>query len=225
MEGLMRKLVSTVGLAVAFAAMAASSASATSGPAMLTSHSPFGTASNTAVVAKSEGPNLGAHLFTATSAQVSCSEVDFRVTTVTTNTSTIDPSYSGCTFIVSGTPLGTATVDSACTWDLSFVNAVFNDSTGVGSGGTATNCATQVTIPGIGCTLDVFAQTSEGISSQNVDTSGAATTVATPWGSKITATNSGLTYTTTGSCPGLSEHGKDAAYSGSVYVKDVWGML
>jgi hypothetical protein len=221
----MKKFIKTAGLAVAFAAVAVSSASATTGPAMLNSASPIGTASNIAATAGSTGGNLGAHTFTATSAQVSCTTASYKVTTVTTTTSTIDPSYSGCTFLVSGTALGTASVDSGCTWDLSFSAATFTNTTGAGSGGSATNCYTQVTVPGIGCTLDVFAQTSSGIASQNVDTSGAATTVATPWGSKITATNSGLTYTTTGSCPGLSEHGKDAAYSGSVYVKNVWGSL
>src|SRR3954470_20815373 len=49
-RGLMRKLIKTAGLAVAFAAMAVSSASAATGPVMLTSTTPTGIGSNTAAV-------------------------------------------------------------------------------------------------------------------------------------------------------------------------------
>jgi hypothetical protein len=221
----MRKIISAAAVALGLAALTGAPAGAATGPAMLRDVSPTGTASNTASVATSEGANLPAHGFTATSAQISCADVVYRVTSVATTTATVDPSYSGCSFVLNGTPLAPVTVDSRCTWDLSFANATFNSTNGAGTGGTVTTCPTQMTLPAIGCTIDIAAQTREGISAQNVDTSGANSALATPWGSKITANVSGITYTTTGSCPGLSAHGNDASYTGSLYVKNVFGVL
>jgi hypothetical protein len=224
MEGLMSKFIKTAVLAVAFAAMVASSASAATGPAMLKDASPTGTASNLAAISGNAAA-FPAHTFTATSAQVSCAHADFHILGVTTNTATIKPTYTSCNFLLNGTPLAAATVDTGCHWTLLFHTGVFNSTTGAGTGGSAFNCATQVTVPAIGCTLDVFAQTRPGISSQNINAAGGNDTSATPWGSKVIANVTGLTYTTTGSCPGLSEHGNDAAYAGTVAVKNVWGSL
>jgi hypothetical protein len=223
----MKKFIKTAGLAVAFAAMAVSSASATAGPAMLTSASPLGTGHNTAAVAGSTGVNLPPHTFTAGGARVSCPDADFRVTSVTTNTASVDASYSGgCTFIVGGLTLGAAAVDVNCGWTLSFHNATFTDTTGAGTGGTVVlPCSTTVTVPAIGCVIHVLAQTREGISSQNVDAAGVNSAAPTPWGSKVIANVTGLTYTTNGACAGLAEHNNDSVYAGSVYVKNVWGML
>jgi hypothetical protein len=221
----MRTFMKAAGLALALAALTASPASATTGPAMLNSASPIGTASNIPATSGSSGPRLAALTFGATGSQISCSNVVLRVTSVTTTTAVIDPSYTGCTYLVSGTSLASVTFDTNCAWDLSFANAAFNSTTGAMTGATVSICRSQITIPGLGCTVDLFSQTREGIASQNVDINGNASTATTPWGSKITSFPEGVTYTTTGSCIGLAEHGSDSAFATSVAVKNLWASL
>jgi hypothetical protein len=221
----MRKFMKAAGLTMAVAALATASASATTGPAMLQSTSPIGTASNIPATSGSGGAGLSALTFTATSNNISCSIVVLRVTSVSTTTAAIDPSYTSCTYNVSGTPLAGATFDTNCAWDLGFANATFNSTTAASAGGTVNICTSQITIPALGCTLDLFSQTREGISTQNVDINGNASTAATPWGSKINSNVSGVTYTTTGSCPGFAEHGSDSAYTTTVAVENVWASL
>jgi hypothetical protein len=226
MEGLMRKFIKTAGLAVAFAAMAVSSASATTGPAMLTSTNPIGTGSNTAAVSGNTA-SFAAHTFTIGGAVVTCGDANFTITSVTTNTATVDPHYTGCSLLVSGTPVGAATVDIACDWTFTFHHATFTDTTGAGTGGTVdTNCNTAVTVPAVNCQINVAAQTRPGISTQNITSTGASTAVAHPWGSKITGNVTGLTYTVPAgkSCPGVAEHGT-GNYVGTVAVRNLWGML
>jgi hypothetical protein len=227
MEGLMRKLIKTAGLAVVFAAIAVSSADATTGKATLTSAAPIGTASNTAAIS-GNAAGFAAHTFTASGAQVTCADAVFRITSVTLTAATIDPIYSNCRFLVAGTPVGNATVHTPCDWTLTFSHASFTDTTGAGTGGTVTtNCSTTVTVPAVTCTIHVAAQTRAGISSQNIDAAGANSTSTTPWGSKIIASVAGLTYTTTtapgGNCS-IPEHGT-GTYAGTVAVRNVWGML
>ena len=223
----MRKFMRTAGLAVAFAAMAVSSASAATGPAMLTSANPIGVGSNTAAISTVMASNYPAHTFTIGGAIVTCADANFGVTAVTTNTAHVDTSYSGCQLLVSGTPVGAATIDVGCAWTLTFHTAVFDSASGAGTGGSIdTNCNTAVTVPAVNCQINVAAQTRPGISSQNIDTTGANTASLTPWGSKITGSVTGLTYTVPAgkSCPGVAEHGT-GNYAGAVAIKNVWGML
>lgn len=228
----MKKFIKTAGLAVAFAAMAVTSASATVGPAMVRVDGTPGTGHNTGSLS-GNASTYGASSFTAGggAVKVQCGTADFKVTSTTTNTVNFDASYSPggaagpCTFAVSGTVLGTAAIDTTTSWSLLGHHAVFDTSTGATTDVTVTNSVTKVTVPGIGCTLDVFHQTSRGITIQNIDAAGNNTTVATPWGSKIIASVNNLTYTTTGSCVGLPEHGTDGFYSGTVAIANVFGSL
>jgi hypothetical protein len=226
MEVLMKKFLMTVGLAVALAAMAVSSASATG---MLNSRSPIGTGSNTASVADSMGPNLAASILGVTGATVTCPDVTYNVTQVTTFDARVDPSFGGgCLFLVSGTPVGTATVNTAgASLTLTATHSTFGD--GLGSDITVDVNGPIIITTAVGCTLTIPSQSNKGggtsIQSQNIDTTGANTTSTSPWGAKITATSLSLTYTTHGSCPGIAEHGNDSFFTGSVYVKNVWGSL
>jgi hypothetical protein len=228
----MKKFIKTAGLAVAMAAMAVSTANATTGAAMLKSASPVGVASNIAAEAGNTGANLGSHVFTAAAgATVSCSTATFHLTTpVPTNSVTFRPTYSGCAFSVSGTTLGAATVDINCEWTLTFSSASFTDTTGAGTGGRAdVPCSTTVTVPTIGCTIHVSpVAAAPGISSQNVTSAGVNDATATPWGSKIIANVTGLGYTTTTAAGGncvIASSGSSATYAGSVYQRNVWGAL
>jgi hypothetical protein len=226
MEGLMRKFMKTAGLAVAFAAMAVSSASAASGPAMLKTTGTIGTASNTGAIS-GNAASYGTHVFTAGAAKVNCEDATFHIRTITTTAATIVPTYSGCALNISGTNVAPATVTTGCDWDLNFGAGTFHTS-GLGTGGTVTTtCTTVVDVPAIGCQLDVFGQTRPGITSQNIDAAGANSASATPWGSKIIASVTGLTYTTTtapgGNCV-IAEHGT-GTYAGTVAVHNVWGSL
>jgi hypothetical protein len=159
---------------------------------------------------------------------VTCADVTFTITGVTTNTVTFDANFHhNCQFIVSGTPVGSATVDVGCDWSLTLHHAVFDSSTGAGTGGTIdTNCTTAVTVPAVNCQINIYGQTRPGISTQNIDTTGVNTSSAAPWGSKITASLSGLTYTVPAgkTCPGFAEHGT-GAYASTVAIKNIWGML
>jgi hypothetical protein len=58
---------------------------------------------------------------------------------------------------------------------------------------------------------------------QNIDGTGANSTAATPWGSKVIAAVSGLTYDAVGSCL-IAAHGT-GSYSGTFAVRNVFGSL
>jgi hypothetical protein len=228
MEVLMKKFLMTAVLAVALAATAVSSASATG---MLNSRSPIGTGSNTASVAGSTGPNLAASVLGVTGATVTCPDVSYNVTGVSTSDATVDPTFGpagACVFNVSGTPVGTASVNTVgASLTLTATHSTF--SSGLGSDITVDVKGPIVVTTAVGCTLTIPSQANKGggtsIQSQNVDSAGANTTSASPWGAKITATSVSLTYTATGSCPGIAEHGSDSFFTGGVYVKNVWGSL
>jgi hypothetical protein len=222
----MRKLVQAVALAVAFTALAASSAGATTGPAMIKSASPFGTASNTAAIS-GNGSNFAGPLFGASGATIGCSDVVIRVTTVSTTTITGHGAVTGCIFSISGTPVATATVTAFCTTDFSFTGAIFNNTTGATTSGTlsAANCGATV-VTTAGCTIHGVGQTlGNGISAQNISSTGANDTSATPWGAKLIANVTGITYTSTGSCPGIAEHGSNGSASGTIVGRNIWGAL
>ena len=125
--------------------------------------------------------------------------------------------------LISGVPVGAATFDTPCDWSLSVANATFNTLTGASAGGTlTTNCSTTITLPFIGCTIHLPAQTREGIGAQSITASGSATSSATPWGSSIQI-NLSLNYTTSGSCP-IPASGT-FLYQGEVAVRNLWAML
>jgi hypothetical protein len=222
----MRKFTRTACLAIAIAGLAASSAHGTIGPAMFGSASPFGTGSNIAQVAQSEGgdrsgPDWG---FAGGGGSVPCSRVVYRVTSVTTTTASVDPSFSGCTLVV-GSPLALVTITTPCAWTVHFTNAQFSNATGAGSGGTlSTNCTTTFVLPQIGCTVDMAPHTSEGVSWQNVTTTGANSTSATPWGMALSTNLTNMTYEGTGGCFGFGTHG-DFALASTVSFKNLWGTL
>jgi hypothetical protein len=222
----MRKFLGGVVLAVVFAGVAASAASATIGPAMLNSRAPIGTGSNTATVAgfPASAGNLGASVFTtASGAHVDCQEVDFKITNLTTTTAHFDASYSLCTATVP--PLTfSATVHVGCQWTLTFQNATFNNTTGAGANATVDlPCNTTVTVPAAGCQITVASQTRGHITTQNLDSAGAPTTSGpSPTGVKLTPNVSGLSYTS--NCIGVPTPGT-ASYIGPVYVHNVWGSL
>jgi hypothetical protein len=220
----MKRFVTMLAVAVAVAAMTASVAGAATGPAMWKTTTPIGTASNTGAISGNNS-STGAHTLTFTSAQLSCADAVFEVHAVTTTTLTFVPTWSGCTFKVNGTSLANGTAVSNCTWDISLANAVFNTATGAATGGTLSECYTDVSVPAIGCTIHVFAQTREGVSVQNIDVNGNVSLLAEPWGSRISINASGITFTTTGSCPGLTEHGNDGADAGTVTVHNLWASL
>jgi hypothetical protein len=229
MEGLMRKYMTIVGLAVAIAAMAVSSASATTGRAMLTSHGQHHLGSNTGAISGNSA-SFAAHTFQAGGATVRCADANFTVTAVSTTTAHFDPSFSGCQLIVSGTPVAAASVTAPCTWTLSLhmTTATYNDLTGAGTGATVvTGCTTIVHAPAVNCELDVAAQAAGSITTQNINNTGDSSTLATPWGSKITSASTGLSYVVPAgkSCPGVTSPGTDGAYAGTAAIPGVWGML
>jgi hypothetical protein len=229
MEGLMRKLMTIVGLAVAIVAMAASSARATTGRAMLTSHGQHHLGSNTGSVSGNSA-SFPAHTFQTGGATVSCPVVTVTVTAVSTTTAHFDPKFHSCQLLVSGTPVGAAAVTTPCTWTLSLhmPEAMFNDATGHGTGATVvTGCTSTVHAPAVNCEIDVAAQPVSGITTQNVNNTGDPTAVATPWGSKITSTSTGLSYVVPAgkSCPGVTSPGTNGAYTGTITIPGVWGML
>jgi hypothetical protein len=220
----MSKLIRVSALALALTAMTAASAGATTGPGMVVKNGTAGTASNTGAIS-GNGTTYGAHTFSAGGGVVSCGDASFNITTVATSSVTFDPTYSNCRFTVAGTVLGAATVDSPCTWTVNVGSGIFNTGTGAGSGGTvSTGCVTSVTVPAASCTIHVGQVTNAaGITTQNIDAAGANSTAAVPWGSKIVAAVTGLTYTTTGSCL-IAEHGL-GSYAGTVAVRNVYGSL
>jgi hypothetical protein len=222
----MSKLITTAALALAFSAVAASSAIATIGPAMLTSRLPITRASNTAAVAGNTGPNLAGASFVASSARVACADDDLHITTpLPTNTVHATPTFSGCVFSVSGTPVATSTIDHNCEWTATAHHATFNTTTGATSDITLDICELTLTIPAVGCTIHVTESDEEpGVSLQNITSTGANDTSASPWGSRITAGLTGLHYITTGSCPGLPSTGS-ASYSAALYARNIWAML
>jgi hypothetical protein len=229
----MTRSIKAIVLAAALAVAASVAASATTGPAMLTSASPIGTGSNIAATAQNTGANFGPFAMVASGLNFRCSTVVMRVTAVTTDTATVDPRFSECVVLLSGTVVGGAQFSTPCDWRLSFANGTFNNTTGATGGGTLTiGCAMQVgfTSQAGACIMDFPAQTREGLTLQNIDSAGNASTTATPWGMAIVTSVSGLTYdattntpTTFGGCP-LPGHGT-AAWASSMYLKNVWGQL
>jgi hypothetical protein len=218
----MRRLARYAGLSVALAAVAVSSASAD--PAMFKSAAPIGTGSNTSAIS-GNAAGFGAHTFSASGAQVTCADAVFGIVSVATLTTTIRPIHLSCRYLVAGTPVGAATVHPSCHWDLSFHHANIDLLGHVTDPTMQITCAAQVTVPSVGCTIDIPAQTRSGLSMQNIDAAGANTSSLTPWGSKIVASIPGLTYTTTttagGNCA-IPEHGT-GTYAGTVAVKNLWG--
>jgi hypothetical protein len=229
----MRKFLTTVGLAVSLGTVVVSSAGATTGLGMFSSRAPLGTGSNTASVAGSTGSNLSASVLGVTGATITCPDTTYTVTQVSTFDARVDPSFGpagACLFVVSGTPVGAVTVDTAgASLTLTATHSSFNSAAGAGSDITVDVNGPIVVTTSIGCTLRILSQANKGggtsIQSQNVDGAGAGTTSASPWGEKIVVNNLSLTYTATGSCPGIAEHGADTFFSGGVYVKNVWGSL
>lgn len=212
-------------LMIALAACGASSGRAATGPAMFNGPGPTPPGANTGAVSEN-GATYGPYTFTAGNVNFSCVDMTFRVTSVTSTTAAGTPTWSGCTYIVSGSSIGAGTVTLSCGWTLEFANATFIDSAGAVVNGTmATTCTRSLSVPSIGCTIDVLPQTSEGVSLQNIDSAGANSVLARPWGTKTLVSASGLTYTATGSCAGLSEHGSNATDSVTLAIKDLWGML
>jgi hypothetical protein len=230
---MMKKYFKTAGLAVAFAAMAVSSASATAGPGMLNSRAPAGPGSNTAAVAGNTGPNLAASVLGVTGATVTCPDTTYTVNSVSTTDANVSPTFGPagqCVFAVSALPVGTATVHTTgASLTVNAAHSVFNNTTGLGTDLTVNTAGTIVVTTSAGCTLTIPTQSNKGggtlLQSQNINSAGGNDTSASPWGSKITATSLSLTYTATGSCPGIAEHGSDSFFTGSVYVKNVWGSL
>jgi hypothetical protein len=219
----MSNFIRVVVAAGVLAMVTASSAAATTGPAMLGTNGTVGTGSNTAAISGG-GASYGAWTTTSGGAVYSCADVTYRFTAITTGTATVDPTFAGCKLTLSGTVLGTFTIDTPCTWTLSVDTGTFNNTTGAEAGGTLiTGCVTQMTIPSMGCTVDIAAQSVEGLSMQNIDATGANSTAAVPWGSKIVAALSGLTYTATGSCL-IAEHGT-MSVSSTVAVRNLYGQL
>jgi len=224
----MRKLIKTAGLAVVLSAMAVSSANATTGRAMFTTTGSMDKVASNLSSHSGNATSYAAHTFQAGGATVSCATAKFTITAVSTTTTHFDPIYQSCQLLVSGTPVAAASVTTPCTWTLSIQNATYNDATGAGTGATVrTNCVSVVHAPAVNCEIDVAAQTAEGISTQSIDASGANTAAATPWGSKIVAAATGLSYTVPAgkSCPGVTSPGTNGAYTGTVAAKDVFGML
>jgi hypothetical protein len=226
----MRKYCTTVVLAVALAAVAAPSSNATT---MFNSRAPIGIGSNTAAVAGSTGSNLAASVLGVTGSTVSCPDTTFTVTGVTTTDVRIDPAYGPpgtCVYSVSGTPVSSASVNTTgVSLTLTATHGAFNSGTGAGSDYTVDLSGTIVLATGVGCTLTFPPQSGQAggtsLQSQNVDSTGVNTTSASPWGSKFTANSLTLTYTASGSCPGIAEHGTDFFISGGFYLKNVWGSL
>ena len=217
------KILKSMVLAMLLAAMAAATASAATGPAMLKTSGTVGTASNTGATS-GNAATYPRHTLGVGAAVMACNDVTFRVTAITTNNTTVDPNIAGCSLLLSGTPVGAATFDTPCDWSLSLANATFVDTTGASTGGTlTTNCTTTVTIPADGCTIHIFAQTREGISAQNITSTGAPTSSPAPWGAAVQLSLSNLTYTAS-TCPGMAEHGF-LQYAGQVAVRNLWGSL
>jgi hypothetical protein len=219
----MSKVLRNAVLMGAFSLVAVSSAGATTGPGMVATNGAVGVLSNTGAVSGNSS-TYSAHVFTAGGSVVSCADSNFTVVSTTTTTVTLSPSYTGCRFTVAGTVLGSAAIESSCNWTLDFSRMTFNTATGAGSSGTiTTGCVTSVTVPASSCTINVAAQTQSGISLQNVDATGANSTAATPWGVKVVAAISGLTYDAVGSCL-IAAHGT-GSYSGTVAGPNIFGSL
>lgn len=220
----MLKLTKATMLAGMLSLSAAATASATTGPAMLMADGTPGRASNTAAVSGNT-TNFPGHTMAIGGLTFTCADANYTVTTVATTSATLDPDYTGCQIFVSGTPVAGATIDTPCDWDLSFADGIFNNTTGSASSGTlTTTCVTTVTVPAINCTLHLAAQNRGGLFLQNINEAGGNDTSATPWGSKLTMSITGITYTATGSCPGAAEHGT-MTYAGTVAVRAVTGSL
>lgn len=211
-------------------ATAAPAAGATTGPAMLTSRSPVGIASNTAATSGNTASFPGSSYTFPSVAGLGCDDVSFDVTTpVATDTLALRPTFAGCTVKVAGTVIATGTIDVNCEWTLAFTRATFSTTSGDSSGVTVSiPCQTTVTLPAVGCTLHVAAVPGTGaISAQNIDGTGANDVSASPWGVKIVASLSGLRYTTTQSAGGncVFPATGTLGYDGAVALKNVWGML
>jgi hypothetical protein len=229
-EVLMSKLLMTIGIAVSLGAVAVSPAGAT---AMLDSRGSLSSiiGSNTASVAGSTGSNLPASVIGVTGTTVTCPDTTYTVTQLSTLHAKVDPAFGPdlqCVYHVSGTPVGRATIHTlGAALTLTEIHSSW-------FGGLASDITADITGPivvtsDLGCTLTIPSQANRGggtsIQAQNVDSAGVNSTSASPWGSKITANSVTLTYTATGSCPGIAEHGGDSFFTGSVYVKNVWGSL
>jgi hypothetical protein len=225
----MTRLVTMLALTLALAATAAASAGATAGPAMLGSASPLGIASNTAADAGSEGTNLGPGAMTVSGLPgATCSSVQFRITSVTTTTATLDPAFQNCAVFIGGMEVEPVPITTPCDWTVTVQTGGFSNATGHTVAATLrTNCTTALTFD-TGCTVDVLAQTRTGVTLQNVDTVGANSTSATPWGSKVSLNISTLTYARTGTtglfCSTMPPAGTVSLVS-SFYAKNVWGRL
>jgi hypothetical protein len=228
----MTRLFKVMVITVALAGSTVGLANATSGPGMFASRSPLGTGSSTASIAGSTGANLPSTVFGVTNATISCSHPHVTVT----NTSTVDVTadltfgpHGKCVFSISGTPLGTATVTTSTSYTYTLQHGLVVTPPGALSRITVDLPEIVVSAPSIGCTITVPAQSNKGggssLTLQNVSTSGANDTSASPWGSKVSASSLTLTYTTDGACPGLAEHGSDFSINSSVYVKNLWGSF
>lgn len=229
----MSRCIKLTMMTVAFAAIAVSSASATSGPAMITHHTPIGVGSNTAAVSGNASgfPGPAFSLGGGGAVAVHCADGNFNVTTnsITTNTVTVTPTFLGCAVTIAGTPVAAASVDHNCEWTFTLHEAVFTNTTGATTGITVdVPCQTTITAPALGCTLHVTPVTrATGISAQNINAAGANDTSATPWGSKIIGNVANLHYTTSlaagGSC-GVPATGT-GSFNGTTAIRNLWNML
>lgn len=223
----MPKLVATVCLTVVLTAAIASTSSATAGPAMVSRASLiFGQASNLGSIS-GNGTSYPAHRFTAGVTTVSCATVTGSLGGSFTASVAFMMSYSGCSLVVTGTPVAAATVHSNCSWNFSFSPSVFNNATGGATGGTvAPGCVTSVTSPAVNCQLDFAFATLPGVSAQNIDWTGSNSTASSPWGMKLVASITGWSYSVPSgkSCPGVVSPGS-GGYTGTMAVPGVWLSL
>lgn len=209
----MMQTIRAVIVACALATSMAATAGATTGPAML---GPFGSGNAASFPAMTIGS--GGTVY-------SCTYVYYDFVGVTTGTATIKPALRGCQLFISGSPVADVGIDTPCSWTLSIDHATFDTATGFMAGGTlTTGCVTTVTIPATGCVAHLPAQTVGGLSWQNINASGGNDTSATPWGSKLIQASSGLTFTATGACLGLPEHGTFSVIS-TVAIHNLFGRL
>lgn len=162
------------------------------------------------------GEQVGINSFTAGDSTVECEEATFTGNTSNSSTNTIPfhADYAECT-VDFGLFTAGAVVDTRSNWDLratsgSAATSVTADVNLLApSGGGA---AVTITVAGI-CTISIPAQSNL---SHVV-----ATNVASPTGVDVDATVSGISYTSSGLCPGVPSSGSDGAYQGQVNIPGI----
>jgi len=204
----MKKMGSVVGLMVAVMALTGA-ASATASPLI----TPAGTAFTATSTTGTE------HVFSISSnIKVRCNHARFTGTTANpasanvTFTATYGAAATAgawCRLYVGGV-FSAATVAPSSTWGLA--TSTFNAGTGASTGSVTTSGATTITVGT--CVITVPTATTVGITGQNDN--------PTP-GVELTASGSGLSYTSSGcGAFGVPASGNTATYTGVVYIPNLY---